>query len=45
MADLVVLAGPYFYERGAGTLYAKDTDEIFDATGCKCGMLRDDWFI
>ena len=38
MADLEVLAGPFFYERGAGTLYAKDTDEIFDATGCKCGM-------
>jgi len=38
MADLEVWAGPFFYERGEGTLYAKDTDEIFDATRCKCSM-------
>jgi len=38
MADLEVWAGPFFYERGEGTLYAEDTDEIFDATRCKCSM-------
>ena len=38
MADIEVFAGPYFYERGAGTLYAADTDAIFEETGCKCSI-------